>query len=344
MNAAPAPRNSNPVHLDEKVAFLREPASYPTGPASVESVETHMAWVFLTDRHAFKLKKPVAYDELDFTTLARRHWACAEEVRLNRRLAGDVYQGLVPLTLDPQDELCLGGEGEIADWLVQMRRLPPDRMLDTLIDQGDWPADGVRAAVRKLTALYTEAPLVPFTPAEYLQRLHHGLDTTARALATSAYQIPRDRVRTVYTQLDGWLRRQPDLLEDRVREEHIAEGHGDLRPEHICLLNEPVIFDCIEFDRSLRLLDIVDELSFLGLECERLGAPAVGTVALEAYTNATGDTPPDLLVRFYQSYRALQRAQIAVRHTRRPDTPEEAKWSDRAAAYLDLAARHADHL
>ena len=344
MTAVPSSHDAHSVALDEKVAFLRAPTSYPTGPSGVETIETHMAWVFLTDRHAYKLKKPVAYDELDFTTLNRRHWACAEEVRLNRRLAGDVYQGLVPLTADPQEGLALGGDGEIVDWLVQMRRLPANRMLNVLIAQDDWPADGVRAAVHKLAALYAEAPLVPFTPAEYLQRLHRGLNTTAQALAASSYAIPRDRVREVYTHLDDFLRRQSDLLEARVHGGHIAEGHGDLRPEHLCLLEEPVIFDCIEFDRSLRLLDVVDELSFLSMECERLGAPDVGPVALEAYTEATGDAPPDPLVHFYQSYRALQRAQIAVRHTRRPGTPDETKWSNRAAAYLYLATHHTDGL
>jgi len=344
MNAASGSHYANSVALDEKVAFLRAPPSYPAGPSAVEAIETHMAWVFLTDHHAYKLKKPVAYAELDFTTLARRHWACAEEVRLNRRLAGDVYQGLVPLTADPQDTLALGGDGEIVDWLVQMRRLPADRMLDTLIARDDWPAEGVRAAARRLAALYADAPLVPFTPAEYLQRLHHGLDTIAQALATSSYAISRDRVREVYTRLDRFLRQQSDLLEDRVRGTHVAEGHGDLRPEHICLLDQPVIFDCIEFDRSLRLLDVVDELSFLSMECERLGAPDVGPVVLEAYADASGDTPPDSLVHFYQSYRALQRAQIAVRHTRRAGTPDEAKWSDQAAAYLHLATHHAGGL
>jgi aminoglycoside phosphotransferase family enzyme len=345
MSAASGPQHTDAAPLAEKVAFLREPTSYPTGTSAVEAIETHMAWVFLTDRHAYKLKKPVAYAELDFTTLARRHWACAEEVRLNRRLAGDVYQGLVPLTADPQDTLALGGDGEIVDWLVQMHRLPADRMLDTLIAQGDWPADGVRAAVRKLAAFYAEAPLVPFTPAEYLQRLHRGLDQTARALAASSYAIPLKRVREVYARLDGFLRGRSDLLADRVRAHRVAEGHGDLRPEHLCLLQEePVIFDCIEFDRSLRLLDVADELSFLSMECERLGAPDVGTTALDAYADATGDALPDRLVHFYQSYRALQRAQIAVRHTRRPGTPDEAKWSEQAAAYLYLAVHHTDSL
>ena len=151
-------------------------------------------------------------------------------------------------------------------------------------------------------------------------------------------------MREVYTQLDRFLRRQSDLLEDRVRGKHVAEGHGDPRPEHICLIDQPVLFDCIEFDRSLRLLDVVDELSFLSMECERLGAPGVGPVVLEAYADASGDTPPDSIVHFYQSYRALQRAQIAVRHARRANTPDEAKWSGQAAAYLRLATRHTGEL
>lgn len=343
MDAAPAPRNSGSVRLDEKVAFLREPSAYPSGPSGVDAIETHMAWVFLTDRHAYKLKKPVAYDDLDFTTLARRHWACTEEVRLNRRLAGDVYEGLVPLTLVPQGELHLGEDGEVVDWLVQMRRLPADRMLDTLIERDDWPAEGVRAAARKLAQLYDEAS-VPFGPTEYVHRLRRSLRTAAHALAASGYHISRQRVQTVFTQLSDFLRDQSRLLEDRVRGEHVGEGHGDLRPEHVCLIEEPVIFDCIEFDRSLRLNDVVDELSFLGLESERLGAPAVGAVALEAYTKATGDAPPDHVVHFYQSTQALKRAQIAVRHTRRPGTLDEAKWSSQAASYLDLAVRHADQL
>lgn len=340
MDSVPNHRGTPPVDIDEKVAFLRDPAVYPTGPASVETVETHMAWVFLTDRHAYKLKKPVAYGDLDFTTLERRQWACAEEVRLNRRLAGDVYQGLVPLATGTQGELRLGEGPTVVDWLVQMRRLPADRMLDTLIARDAWPPDGVRAAARKLARLYDDASLVPFAPAEYVQRLHHRLRTTARGLLRSAYRISRDRVRAVFAQLNDFLHRQSALLEART--ERIADGHGDLRPEHICLLDDPVIFDCIEFNRTLRLLDPLDEFSFLALECDRLGAPAVGTLALATYTDVTGDAPPDPLVHFYQGYRALQRAHIAVRHTRRPGTPDEAKWSDQAEAYLHLAAHYAN--
>lgn len=332
------------VGLEEKVTFLKQSVAYADAPDTVEAVETHMAWIFLTDRHAYKLKKPIVFEELDFTTVERRHWACAEEVRLNRRLAGDVYQGVVPLGVGPRGELRLGDGGELVDWLVQMQRLPAARMLDALIEADAWSPDGIRAAARKLAHFYRAAEPAPFAPAEYVQHFYDHITDAAHALAASAYPIPRERVRATFeTQID-FLRRTPDLLEARARAKRIVEGHGDLRPEHICLIEEPVVFDCLEFDRTLRLLDPADELGFLAMECARLDAPAIGALVLETYADVAGDTPPERLLHFYQSYRALQRAQLAVRHPHRPGTFDEAKWSDQAETYLQLAIHHADRL
>ncbi len=348
MAAAHPFRGENTVGLDEKVAFLKTPDPYPDGPDAVESIETHMAWVFLTERHAYKLKKPVAYDELDFTTLERRQWACAEEVRLNRRLAGDVYRGVIPLTTDAHGALRLGGRGKVVDWLVKMRRLPADRMLDVLIEQGKASSEdvrsGVQAAIRKLTRMYASTSPIAFAPAAYVHHFHEQAQSKAAALKVSPYHLPQDVVQTIFEQQCDVLQRTPQLLETRARKQRIVEGHGDLRPEHLCLVDDPIIFDCIEFDRALRVLDPVDELSYLGMECEYLGAAGLGSLVLETYIDATHDAAPDRLVYFYRSYRALERAQIAVRHTRRPGTADEAKWSQQAHQYLDLAAHYANLL
>ena len=118
---------------EARIAFLRQPQTYPEKPARVETIETHMSWVFLTPQHAFKLKKPVRYDYLDFSTLAARRKSCEEERRLNRRLAPGVYLDVIPLVLGSDGAMHLGGPGEILDWLVMMRRLPAPRMLDSLI-------------------------------------------------------------------------------------------------------------------------------------------------------------------------------------------------------------------
>ena len=119
--------------IEEKVAFLRRPASYPQGARQVETIQTHMSWVFLTDKHAWKLKKPVRNEYLDFSTPEARRLDCSREVRFSRRLARDVYLGIVPLTFNKNGNLQLGGRGRRVDSLVLMRRLPANRMLDHLI-------------------------------------------------------------------------------------------------------------------------------------------------------------------------------------------------------------------
>ena len=123
--------------LGAKVAFLAQAGNYPEGTRRVDSVETHMSWVFLTDRHAWKLKKPVRQSYLDFGAEAARRYYRAEEVRLNRRLTHDVYLGIVPLTAGADGRLRLGASGTAIDWLVKMRRLPADRMLDFAIRRRD---------------------------------------------------------------------------------------------------------------------------------------------------------------------------------------------------------------
>ena len=340
MTHSPAPESHEPVSSDAKVQFLSDPAAYPQGPERVEPIETHMAWVFLTEGHAYKMKKPVRYDDMDFRTAERRQWACQEEVRLNRRLAGDVYQGVVPLVLDPNGDLHLGGAGDAIDWLVKMKRLPADRMLDTMIRQHTVEEADVKRAAERLATFYDAAEPVAVEPVPYRSRIEQNVDTTTRALLQSAYGLPRPAIRSVSEAQAAFLRREADLLQQRVRRNRIIEGHGDLRPQHVCLTDPPVIFDCLEFDRSLRLLDPADELAFLAVECERLGAPSIGQILFGTYAEVTGDQPPERLIHFYQSYRALQRARIAVRHTRRPDTTDEQRWADQARLYLRLARQH----
>jgi aminoglycoside phosphotransferase family enzyme len=132
--------------------------------------------------------------------------------------------------------------------------------------------------------------------------------------------------------------RRDRLFDDRVREGRIVEGHGDLRPEHVCLEATPRIIDCLDFSCDLRTLDSADEIAFLALECERLGAPAVGGALLERYRDRCGDAVPDELVGFYRSCRACIRATLAIRHLDEP-VLSRAKWQAQARDYLELARR-----
>ena len=141
--------HAGPVPLDAEVAFLREPRNYPEPTSRVEAVETHMAWVFLTDLHAYKLKKPVCHDELDARTAKRRHFYCDEELRLNCRLAAQIYLAVVPLTLEGHGHLQLDGTGEAIDWLVKMRRLPASQMLDHALADGTVSEETLRPVIER---------------------------------------------------------------------------------------------------------------------------------------------------------------------------------------------------
>lgn len=325
--------------LEHKVSFLGHPSSYPTGTDWVEPVETHMAWVFLTDRHAFKLKKPVEYDFLDFRTLESRRRDCEREVRLNRRLAPDVYLGTLPLTLEADGTLALEGDGETVEWLVKMRRLPRERFLEEAIRRGTAEPAALRRAAEMLARFYRDAAPVPTSPAEYRRRFREEIRENRRELARPAFGLPGELVQAVAVAQLEFVDREREALGRRAREGRIVEGHGDLRPEHVWLGPEPVIIDCIEFRREFRVLDPVEELAFLALECERLEAPWVGQLFLDAYRELTGDDPPDRLMSFYESHRACIRARLAVWHTRE-EVEDPEKWVRTAADYLVRAERH----
>jgi aminoglycoside phosphotransferase family enzyme len=323
-----------------KVAFLSRPESYAEPTKRVEVLETHMSWVFLTDTTAWKLKKPVRTPYLDFSTAPARRADCEEELRLNRRLSEGVYLGLVPLTLAAEGGLCLGEGDNVVDWLVKMRRLPGERMLDRLVREGTLRREDLVPAIERLARFYRDAAPVAILPEQYRAGFVAEIAENRRELGAPVYGLPLESVDAACARQLALLERQPALFDERALTGRIVEAHGDLRPEHVCLEEHPQIIDCLEFSLALRLLDPADELGFLALECERLGAPELATTIFGSYTAVTGDAPPAVLVHFYQSYRACVRARIAIRHLADAAPRDPAKWPAQARAYLALACEH----
>jgi aminoglycoside phosphotransferase family enzyme len=324
--------------LTEKVAFLCRPEAYASRPTRVELKETHMSCLFLTDRYVWKLKKPARYDYLDFSTVEARKADCELEVELNRRLAPEVYLGILPLVSDPHGRMQLGGEGRIVDWLVLMRRLPEDRMLDAAIRTHTVSRDDVRRVGGLLARFYQHAKRIPLSRAAYTTQLETVTAECARELCKPVYALSTQLIERICTNQMIVLKRETAMFDDRVRKGKIVDAHGDLRPEHICLGPEPVIIDCLEFNEEFRMLDPVSELAFLSLECERLDAPWVGEVILDTYQCETGDRPPGWLLVYYKKHHALVRAKIAVWHLKDPDVREPIKWIGKAKDYLCRAS------
>ncbi len=325
--------------LARKRAFLSDARSYPEGTSAVTAIETHMALVFLTDHHAYKLKKPVRYDYLDFRGLDVRRRMCLEELRLNRRLAPDVYLGVVALTATADDLLAIGGPGTPVDWLIRMRRLPGDRMLDAAITAGTVTAADLVAVADVLAAFYRTARVDGVGPADYRARLEHRLTRDAAALARDATLA--GAAESAAAKLTAFLERRGSLVEERAQAHRIVEGHGDLRPEHVCLNDPPVVIDCLEFEPAFRLVDPADELAFLALECELGGAAGVGERLIADTCARLGDEPPQALLDFYRGSRALLRAKLAWLHLGDVPASAHALWRQRTLRYLAAAAHYA---
>lgn len=332
------PRNAA-VTLADKVAFLRLPSSYAERPARVGAIETHMSWVFLTDTRVYKLKKPVRLEFLDFSTLEARRRNGENEIQLNRRLAPDVYLGLVALVRHGDGRLELGAEGSVVDWLVQMRRLPAQHMLDYAIRHATVQSADVHRLGEVLSAFYRRAERMATAPPAYRQHLEREIQVNDAHLCDPAYALDRDVIQRLTRLQLEFSASQGTLLAQRAQ--RIVEAHGDLRPEHVCLLPVPVVIDTLEFNREFRLQDPADELAYLALECERLGSRTVGEQLLRHYQQVTGDHLDDALVAFYKTYRACLRAKIAVWHIADPALNHPERWRLRAREYLALAQRYA---
>jgi len=336
------PRRAD-VPLAEKVAFLARREAYAHAPASVEMIQTHMSWVFLADGYAYKLKKPVRYDFLDFGSVAARRLNCGRELELNRRLAGNVYQEVVPLVLRGDGRLQLGGDGEVVDTLVKMRRLPAHKLLDAAIRAGAVGGNELERLAALLIDFYRHAAVAQVSPAAYRQRFAQGIRVNELGLKAPYAGLDEELVDHLTRSQHDFVARHGELLEARARDARIVDAHGDLRPEHVCLEAAPVVIDCLEFNREFRLLDPVDELAYLAMECEQLGGAEVGACVLRRYCDAVADHPPPALVMFYKAFRASLRARLAIWHLADDGIVSTDKWRQRAREYLAAAASHVAH-
>lgn len=294
------------------VSWLETPAAYPHGPARVERIDTHISIVFLAGCWVYKLKKTVQFDFVDFSTLAARERACREEVRLNQRLAPDTYWGVVPVSQQADGTLALEGVGQVVEWLVKMRRLDTDSTLLELHKSGRLQRRHVEQLAERMVRFYASQTPLRIEPSKYRSAFKHHVHDNGRVLMAKSQYVDRLAIQRVQGFQLQLLNLYPQLFDQRVTSGRLFDGHGDLRPEHICYGDALVIFDCVEFSAELRQIDAADELAFLAAECDFIDAGWVGTLLLERYREQSGDAAPAILVDFYKAYRACVRAKVAA--------------------------------
>lgn len=307
-------RSSVAAERPELVAALLEPGFYPHAPGSVELRDTHISWVFLAGDLAYKVKKPVVFAFLDYGTVERRHEMCRDEVRLNLRLAPEIYLGVVAIVRDG-DRYALSSEDDpmAVEYAVEMRRIEEDRSLAALAARGELEATQVTAVARRLARFHAQAAAVPAGPGE-VRRLVADLDenlTTLRKVAAGI--VPELRLSAAESFTRSFLAIGREELEARAKAGLVRDGHGDLRAEHVIAptQGDVYVFDCVEFNASLRRIDIGADIAFLLMDLSRLGGRGLALRLIEAYRESGGDPGSDPLLSFFASYRAWVRAKVA---------------------------------
>ncbi|HYB30649.1 MAG TPA: AAA family ATPase [Solirubrobacteraceae bacterium] len=319
-------------------AALGRPATYPQPPASVEIHETHISWVFVAGERAYKLKKPLVLDFLDYGTPDRRREMCREEVRLNRRLAADLYLGVCGVRLSENGgELTAEDDPRAADYVVEMRRYDERDTLAARLEVGELLADQVASVGRLLAAFHATARRVRAHRAPVLAAERRFEQNLLELLADLEQRVEIERIQALERFAHAFITAHAATFQRRAAEGWIREGHGDLRAEHVLVNGAVQVVDCVEFDPALRELDVADDLAFLVFDLAARGGERFGEVLVRAYRDAGGDPGEDRLIAFYATYRALVRAKVALlRAAQLPRT--SAAHGHESAAARDLIA------
>ena len=297
--------------------LLMDIANYPDETGPVQFRETHISRLYLTREHVYKIKKPVDFGFLNFTTLDRRRHFCEEELRLNRRFAGESspYLNVLPLGIRGKN-LTFDGSGETVEYAVLMRRLPADRMLDHLLEN-DSPE--LEALIDQLSPLlsriHAKAPVVfqddDLGPdAEIVT--HNWRENFEQTAPFAGQIIPENGLAASRSAIERFIEEQKPLLQHRQEEGFVREVHGDLHSEHICFTEPVQIYDCIEFNRHFRTSDILCDLAFLLMDLKARKRRDLAQRLLDGY-RSHGDCGPgaDTLIPFYEAYRAWVRGKVA---------------------------------
>ena len=281
-----------------------------------ELIETHISWVFLAARDVYKVKRPVDFGFLDFSSRDKRRAACLAEVELNRRLAPSVYFGVVAITRSQAGEHEIAGQGEAVDWAVHMRRLPTADRADLRLQEGRLSAQQLDAIVTRL-ARFHESVGPSSLSGVYggTKSVHENIEEN---FAQSAQLLPlyleADEIAELVSWQRGFVSQHEETLLARSRTGRVREGHGDLRLEHIYLRDDGGIdiLDCIEFNERFRIADVCADIVFLAMDLASQGRADLAEAVLASYARESNDYDMYALVDFYQSYRAFVRGKISA--------------------------------
>jgi aminoglycoside phosphotransferase family enzyme len=322
------------------IKALLEPEAYPETPLQIELVQTQISYVLLAGDLVYKIKKPVDFGFLDFTTLEKRKYFCEKEIELNRRLCPDTYLGVVAITRE-KGSYAVGGRGKAEEYAVKMRRLPSEAMMDVLLTKNKVTPQMVKEVAGILGEFHRNAA----TGGEIneigginavMKNTSENFEQTEKYAGTI---IPRETFRRIKDYTAGFIRTHAALFHQRAEKGRIRDCHGDLHAAHICFGDKICIYDCIEFIDRLRYTDVAAEIAFLAMDLDHYGRRDLSDIFVKAYVKESGDRELMKLLDFYKCYRAYVRFKIGCSQYDDPHIPadEKEKILANTKGYFELA-------
>lgn len=288
-------------------------ASFPT-----QLKETHISYVILTEKHAYKIKKPIKTSFLDFSTLELRQYYCQRELELNRRLAASMYQEVLPVRKKGAEFYIGQQEGEIVDYALKMQRMDNRREMDELLKKEEVTEAHIEKIAQKIARFHQEVEIIrqPFNLEDYKERFN--AINEQREFIEKNMNAPYVRyLDEAVAYSDDFLEKNVELLQARHQQGMIRDGHGDLHSKNIFLYDDPVIFDCIEFSDHYRYLDVLNEIAFFCMDLEAYQAHSLSELFYQKYTelmpeNSFSAQDRFNLFNYYKCFRANVRAKVTA--------------------------------
>jgi len=333
--------------IDQKqvIEALMKPEAYEEDPCSIELVQTHISAVFLTNNFVYKVKKAVNFGFLDFTTLEKRRVFCEKELKLNRRLCGDMYLEVVPI--NKADLVKIKGEGKTVEYAVKMKRLPQEKIMSKLLEENK--VDGkLDDRIAKIIAEFhskaeTNSEISKFGSLSTIEtNWKENFEQTEEFIGKS---ISADDFNLIRSKVEGFTKKNAALFKKRMSEKRVRDCHGDIHSGNIFITDKVYIFDAIEFNERFRYSDTASDVAFLAMDLDYKKRTDLSDIFVEKYVEYSGDQELTKLLPFYKCYRAYVRGKVTSFKLNDPNISTEDKTVavEEANAYFKLAANYTEN-
>jgi aminoglycoside phosphotransferase family enzyme len=323
-----------------------KPEAYEEEVEQIELKQTHISWVFLTGNFVYKVKKAVDFGFLDFSTLEKRRFFCEKELELNRRLCGDMYLEVVPI--NRSDRVKIGGEGETVEYAVKMKRMPEEKIMTRLLEDGKVDRKLVDRMAKIIAEFHLKAETskricefgsLPMITKNWMENFGQSEEFIGETIPMENYRLIRERI-------DEFMKRNEAFFAKRVAENRIRECHGDIHSGNIFVADRIYIFDAIEFSERFRFCDVASDIAFLAMDLDFKDRRDLSKFFVERYVKYSGDREVEKLLDFYKCYRAYVRGKVVSFKLNDASVDKQEKNAARkeAKAYFELAADYARKL